>query len=73
MVKNAVDRRKVNLRDAFGKALRRFPSLLVASILVGLKVFIGTLLLIIPGLYWLMGYYVTIPAVMLEQRGGVWV
>ena len=70
MVKNAVDGCKVDFLGAFRNAAKRLPSLLVAQVLVGLKVFIGTLLFIIPGLYWLMGYYVTIPAVMLRDLGG---
>ena len=70
MVKNTVDKSNIDLRAAFRKAVNRYPSLLLALILVYLKVLIGTLLLILPGIYWLMGYYVTIPAVMLENRGG---
>jgi len=70
MVKNTVERNRVDLRGAFVKAVSRFPSILVVRILVSLIVGLGTLFLIVPGLYLLMGYYVTIPAVMLEDRGG---
>ena len=69
MVKNVVDGREVRLGESFRKAVRRFPSMFGSGLLVMLKIIIGTILLIIPGVYYALCYYCTYPAVILEERG----
>ncbi len=69
MVKNVMEGREVEMSDAFAKSLRRFPSLIGASILVGLLVALGLLLLVVPGIIFFLWYAYTIPAIMLENLG----
>ncbi len=71
MVKNVLDGKDVELSAAFGKAIRRLPSLIAAAILVGLIVVAGLILFVIPGILFLTWYYYTVPAIMLEDRGAL--
>jgi hypothetical protein len=47
------------------------PRLIVNGLLLGLGVFIGFLLLIVPGLYLLTIWSVTAPAIVVERRGAI--
>ncbi|MFQ5761654.1 MAG: zinc-ribbon domain-containing protein [Candidatus Bathyarchaeia archaeon] len=71
MVKNVLEGKEVEMSAAFGKAVRRFPSLIVAGILVGLLVIVGSALFVIPGIIFLTWYYYTVPSIMLENRGAL--
>lgn len=46
----------------------KLPSLLVASLIVGILVMLGLLLLIIPGIIILLMFYLVIPVVIIEKR-----
>jgi hypothetical protein len=69
IVKAAIDGGQFSITDAMRKASHRFWTLLGAGILVGLIVFAGTILLIVPGIIFATWYAYTIPAIMLENKG----
>lgn len=60
-----------SVSDAMGKALRKFWSLLVASILFAIIVVLGTIAFIVPGLIFYTWYIYTAPAIMLEDKGAL--
>jgi len=71
MVKNVLENKEIELSAAFGSVVKKFPSIIVAGILVGLLVGIGIMLFIIPGMIFAIWYFYTIPAIMLEDRGAL--
>jgi hypothetical protein len=60
----------VDVGESYRWGLRRFGSVLLVSILVGVLVAIGFILLIIPGIILLVFFAVSIPAVVVEGRRG---
>jgi hypothetical protein len=60
----------VDIEASYQYGLKRFGSVLLVSILVGLSVAIGFILLIIPGVFLLGMLAVSIPAVVVENRRG---
>jgi hypothetical protein len=60
----------VDINDSYRWGLRRFGSVLVVSLLVGLAVAIGFLLLIIPGIIFLVMFSVAVPALVVEGVRG---
>ncbi len=58
--------RPASIGQAYRQALRRWGTILNAQISVGLRVLLGLILLIVPGVIWALNYSVTVPAVMLE-------
>lgn len=71
MVKDVLEDKGIELSAAFGSAVRKFPSLIGAGILVGLLVGFGIMLFIVPGVIFAIWYFYTIPAIMLEDRGAL--
>lgn len=71
MVKDVLENKEIELSAAFGSVVKKFPSLIVAGILVALLVGIGIMLFIIPGVIFAIWYFYTIPAIMLEDRGAL--
>ena len=62
---------EVVVGEAFGRALKRLWTLSIAQLEVGLRVMIGFLLLIIPGILWSLSYSLVVPVVMVEgQKAG---
>jgi hypothetical protein len=60
----------VDVRTSYQWGLSRFGSVLLVSILVGLSVAIGFILLIIPGIILLVMFSVSVPAVVVEGARG---
>ena len=60
----------VDVSDSYRWGLRRFGSVLLVAILVGITVAIGFILLIVPGIIFLTLFSVSIPAVVIENRRG---
>jgi hypothetical protein len=60
---------KARLGEAFSFALSRFLTLLLASILVGLIVFVGMLCCCIPGIYFAISYAFVSQVIVLEKLG----
>jgi hypothetical protein len=60
----------VDVEAGFRWGLRRFPSVLLLAILVGLTVLVGLILLVIPGLIFIVMFSVAIPALVIENRKG---
>jgi hypothetical protein len=60
----------VDIEASYQYGLKRFGSVLLVSILVGLSVAIGFILLVIPGIILLVMLSVSIPALVVENRRG---
>lgn len=60
----------VDMDASYRWGLGRFASVLLVSILVGITVGIGFLLLVIPGVIFLVMFSVSIPALIVENRRG---
>lgn len=56
--------------QSYTRALPRLPGLLGTQILVGLAVFAGFLLLIVPGIIFSLWFLVCVPVVILENKAG---
>jgi hypothetical protein len=61
-------RADLSLRETFDQARAQLGSVAVAAIVAGLGIFIGLILLIVPGLVLLTWWAVIIPVVVLEHR-----
>jgi len=61
--------RKVNASESLSRGLSQLLSVIGLSILVGLAVAIGTMLLIIPGMIALTAFSVALPACVVERDG----
>lgn len=61
----------VSTEASYKKALVYLGPLIIASILVGLGVAGGLILFIVPGLFLAVKWALTIPAVVIEKKGGV--
>ena len=60
----------MDIEASYRWGLKRFPSVLLVSILVGLAVAFGFILLIIPGVIFLAMLSVSIPALVIENLKG---
>jgi hypothetical protein len=60
----------VGIRKAVGRTARRLPALVVVGIAQTIGVFVGLLLLILPGLALAARWLLAIPAIVFEQRSG---
>jgi hypothetical protein len=58
--------KEIGIGQAIGFGWRRLGTLFNVSISVGLRVFLGTLLLIVPGIMWACSYVAALPAVIIE-------
>ena len=61
--------RPVNLGEALRVALGRLLPIIGVAICVGIGVFFGSLLLLVPGLILMTMWYVAIPVCVVEQKG----
>ncbi len=59
----------VDVARAFDKTIKKIGQIIVVSIVSGIAVVIGTMLLIAPGLYLATIWFVFIPALVLEDKG----
>ena len=57
---------EVTIGEALGLALSRFWTLSVAQITATIRVLFGFLLLIVPGILWMLSYTLIVPAVLVE-------
>lgn len=71
MVFHDMAQRQASLPNAIASAMKHIVPMVLAAILTGLAVGIGTLLLIIPGIILMCVLAVTIPACMVEKLGAV--
>jgi hypothetical protein len=60
----------VDISDSYRWGMRRFGSVLLVAVLVGLGVLGGLILLIIPGIIFLVMWSVSIPSVVVEGKRG---
>jgi hypothetical protein len=67
IVKSAVVGGQFSITDALGRALKRFWALFGAGLLVGLIVFAGAILLIVPGIIFATWWAYTVPGIMQER------
>jgi uncharacterized membrane protein len=59
---------EITVGQALSRAWRRLWALSVAQISAGLRVFFGFLLLIVPGILWLLSYSLVVPVVLVEGQ-----
>lgn len=57
------------LMEGFNFVMLKLPSLLVAEIVTGILVFIGCLLLIVPGIILMIMFSLVVPTIIIEQKG----
>jgi hypothetical protein len=61
----------VSWRSSLRFALRRLPAVVLLSILSGFLVVLGTILLVIPGIYLFVAFTVAVPVLLVEGAGPV--
>jgi hypothetical protein len=61
-------RADLSVGETFDRVRPQLPAIIVAGILAGLGIFLGLLLLIVPGLVLLTWWILIIPVIVLEQR-----
>ncbi len=61
--------RKLSITDALKQVWAQFGSLVGMLILYSLRIFLGLILLIVPGIYWLCRLLVAFPVAMIEKTG----
>lgn len=61
-------RADLTLGETFQRVQPQLPAIIVAGILAGLGIFIGLLLLIVPGLVLLTWWIVIVPVIVLEEK-----
>ena len=61
-------RQDLSIADTFRRVRPRLPALLAAGILAGIAIFIGFLLLIVPGLFLLTIWSLIVPAIVIEGK-----
>ncbi len=66
---NDLGNREINLGDCISQAIRKFLPLLGLGILFGLGIFLGMLLLIVPGVILYLMWIVAAPVMMAEDKG----
>lgn len=71
MTKEQIEGRKVGYMEGIDAAVQRLTNLLIASVIIAIGTFIGFMLLIIPGIIWLLLVAFSIQIVMLENLDGV--
>jgi len=71
MTKEQLEGKKVSYTEGIGVAAQRLGDLVVASVIIAIGAFVGLVLLVIPGLVWLLLVAFSIQIVMLENLDGV--
>src|ERR1043166_363820 len=59
---------EVTIDQALWRALRKFWTLSMAQLIVGIRVALGLILLIIPGILWSLSYALVVPAILVENQ-----
>jgi hypothetical protein len=70
-ISNVVEKDAANLQESFSFAISRLTSLLVASIVTGIIILVGTFLLVIPGIIFMIMFSLVLPTVIIEQKGAL--
>lgn len=60
--------REVTVGDCFARAFDRLWQLILVQTSVGLRVLLGMMLFVVPGLIWLLSYSVAVPVALLELQ-----
>lgn len=66
-----IENGKTSLGSSFKFVVSKLPSLLVASLIVGILAMLGLLLLIIPGIIISLMFYLVIPVIIIEKKGAI--
>lgn len=64
-----IEKGSAKLDVSLNSALIQLPSLLVAQLVVGILTVIGTLLFLVPGIIIAVMFWLTIPTIIIEQKG----
>jgi len=71
LIKTVMAGGQISVTDALVGAYRRFWTLLLAGILVGVIVGVGLFALVVPGVILGAWYAYTVPSIMLEEKGAI--
>lgn len=66
-----IEKGETNISDSFKFAFSKLPSLLVASLIIGILTVLGLLLLVIPGIIISLMFYLAIPVIIIEEKGAL--
>jgi len=64
-----IEKGKTSLSNSFNFTVSKLPSLLVASLIVGILTTLGLFAFIIPGIIISIMFYLVIPAIVIEEKG----
>jgi hypothetical protein len=67
----ALNNEKTSFKEAYRQGLKTFWPVLWVSVLRGLLIFAGLLLLIVPGVFWALRYSLTTQAIVVEGKRGM--
>jgi hypothetical protein len=59
---------EVTIGEAYGRAWKRIGTLINTQFTIGIRVLLGFILLIVPGILWSLSYAIAIPVVMIEGQ-----
>ncbi len=63
--------KKPSFSESFGLGAMRLPALIISTFLISVIVVIGLVLIIVPGIIFLIMFCMFLPAIMVENRGGL--
>ena len=66
-----IEKGKVSLGESFNFTVYKLPSLLIATLITGILVALGSLALILPGIILYIMFFLVIPAIMIENTGAL--
>ena len=64
-----IEKGETSLSNSFNFAVSKLPSILVASLIVGILTMLGLIALIIPGIIISIMFYLVIPTIIIEEKG----
>ena len=64
-----IEKGKTSLGESFNFTVYKLPSLLIATLIVGILTVIGLLALIVPGIILHIMFYLVVPAIIIENIG----
>lgn len=66
-----LNRQPVNVADAFAQVLPRLGAVVLGSLLVGLAILVGLLVIVVPGIILMIALWVAVPAIVVERQSAV--
>jgi hypothetical protein len=66
---NLIENGKASLGESFNFTVYKLPSLLIATLIIGILTVLGLIALIVPGIILYIMFYLAIPTIMIEDVG----